>query len=117
MIETIRNLKIRLCPLASVPIEGAIGFKLDTANGSRDIFVVRQRENYHAYVNSCPHTGVGLDWQPNQFLNLGGTLIQCSTHGALFRIEDGVCIHGPCVNQSLTSIQTEIEDGDIYVLL
>ncbi len=117
MIETATNRKIRLCPLTSVADGGAIGFKLSAADGGSNIFVVRQRGNYYAYVNSCPHTRVSLDWQPGQFLNPGGTLIQCSTHGALFRIEDGLCINGPCVNQSLTSITTELEDGDLCILL
>jgi nitrite reductase/ring-hydroxylating ferredoxin subunit len=83
----------------------------------RDILVVSQQDHYYAYLNSCPHTGASLDWQPNQFLDSSGTLIQCSTHGALFRIEDGLCIYGPCLNRSLTAIETHIELGELFILL
>ena len=117
MMESTPKNKARLCPLTSIPVEGAMGFKLDLHGVSRDIFVVRQKEGVYAYVNSCPHTGVSLDWQPNQFLDNSGTLIQCSTHGALFRIEDGLCIHGPCVNQSLVRIHTELTEGELFLLL
>lgn len=117
MIPSSDARRIRLCPLADIPAEGAIGFKIDTPNGARDIFVVRRADTCYAYLNSCPHTGVSLDWQPNQFLDSDGALIQCSTHGALFRIEDGLCIYGPCVNRSLTAIRTEIGAGQVYLLI
>jgi nitrite reductase/ring-hydroxylating ferredoxin subunit len=95
----------------------AIGFTMETAAGPRPIFIVRQGMQVHAYENRCPHTGVNLDWQPDQFLDLSNTLIQCSTHGALFRIRDGLCIYGPCLNRSLTPVAAEISDGDVYILL
>lgn len=116
MIPSGTHSRIRLCLLDDLPAEGAIGFNVDTVNGPRAVFVVRQAGNCYAYVNSCPHTGVTLDWQPDQFLDSSGTLIQCSTHGALFRIEDGFCIYGPCANRSLTAIPTEIEANQLYLL-
>lgn len=67
----------------------------------KDIFVVRRGLNVHAYINSCPHTGAPLDWLPNLFLSADGKFIQCALHGALFRIEDGVCVAGPCVGAQL----------------
>lgn len=109
--------KIRLCPLTAIPVGGATGFRLETNSGMRDILVVRLDDHYYAYLNSCPHTGASLDWQPNQFLDSSGTLIQCSTHGALFRIEDGLCIYGPCLNRALTPLMTQIEDGELFILL
>jgi nitrite reductase/ring-hydroxylating ferredoxin subunit len=44
----------------------------------------------------CPHLGIPLNWAPERFLDLDGTLIQCSSHGALFQIDSGECIAGPC---------------------
>ncbi|MEE8263379.1 MAG: Rieske (2Fe-2S) protein, partial [Gammaproteobacteria bacterium] len=41
-------------------------------------------------------------WVPDQFLDETGNLLQCATHGALFRIEDGFCVAGPCTGASLT---------------
>ena len=107
----------RLAPLNSIPAGEARGFAIETRAGSRRIFIVRRGENIHAYDNRCPHTGVTLDWMPDQFLDITGKLIQCATHGALFRIEDGLCIHGPCLNQSLQSIPVTLRDGMVAVVL
>ena len=36
--------------------------------------------------------------------------IVCATHGALFRIEDGTCVAGPCVGKSLKPIDVTCDD-------
>ena len=41
--------------------------------------------------------------------------IVCSTHGAEFRIEDGLCIGGPCRGDRLESVPAHIERGVIMV--
>lgn len=79
------------------------------------LFVVRQGKRVFAYVNSCPHIGVPLDWTPDEFLDAQGTHIQCSTHGALFRIEDGYCTKGPCTGETLTALGVELREGEAGV--
>lgn len=106
-----------LCPLEFIPANAARGFIVETPSGSRRIFAVRRGEKIYAYLNRCPHTGITLDWMPGEFLDITGTLIQCATHGALFRIEDGLCIRGPCVNQSLQMIPVQLNHGSIVVVL
>jgi nitrite reductase/ring-hydroxylating ferredoxin subunit len=77
----------------------------------KEVFVIYKNNTYVAYQNSCPHTGGPLNWQPDVFLNIDETHIQCSTHLALFRLEDGFCVAGPCQGQSLKKITTFI-DGE-----
>ena len=72
--------------------------------GSLAIFLIRKNNQFFVYHNRCPHVGVRLDWQPHQFLAADANLIQCSMHGALFTIESGLCVAGPCQQQSLTAI-------------
>jgi len=67
-------------------------------------FAVRHQGRLYLYRNSCPHTGVTLNWLPDQFLTEEGDYLQCSLHGALFRIEDGFCVRGPCVGRSLQTV-------------
>jgi nitrite reductase/ring-hydroxylating ferredoxin subunit len=43
--------------------------------------------------------------------------IQCSTHDALFEIDTGVCIAGPCVGDHLQAVELVIEDGYISAQL
>jgi len=107
--------EIILCRAGDLPENTAKGFVIDTDNGRRHLFVLKKAGQFHAYENRCPHTGVNLDWQPDKFLDTSGSLIQCSTHGALFRIEDGRCIQGPCVNQSLTRIPVYVKEGDLRI--
>jgi len=106
----------RLCDLDDVDDGGSKGFTADTVAGKRALMVIRRGEEVFAYVNSCPHIGSPLDLQPGRFLNREGTLILCTTHGALFRIEDGFCVFGPCAEKSLISVKTEIRDGAVYVM-
>ena len=42
--------------------------------------------------------------------------IICSTHGALFKIEDGYCISGPCRSSSLEAVPVTIKNGAVLIL-
>ena len=68
-----------------------------------------------AFVNYCPHAGHPLNFRPNRFLTPDRNLILCSSHGALFARDNGLCIAGPCAGQSLTPVPVEVVSG--YVLL
>ena len=50
------------------------------------------------------------------FLDVTGTLIQCASHGALFLIQSGRCVAGPCAGQSLKKILSEVVDGEVRVV-
>lgn len=100
-----------LCSLTALPEYGTRGFTL----GQQEIFLVRQAAQVWAYVNRCPHTGVTLNWLPNQFLDLEERYIQCATHGALFRPEDGLCLAGPCLGSRLEPVPLTLIDNEIYI--
>ena len=82
----------------------------------RDIFLVHKAGQVFGYVNSCPHTGAPLDWIADRFLDLNGSFIQCATHDARFRIEDGRCVAGPCNGASLTSVQLEVIENEVFLI-
>lgn len=104
-----------LCGLDDIPDGGSNGFFIDTTDGRLLYMAIRRGAEVFVYVNSCPHTGMPLDFQPGQFLSPDRSLIQCSTHGAQFRIEDGYCVSGPCEGDSLVAVKTEIRGGRVYV--
>jgi len=79
------------------------------------LFAVKKHGQVHIYENSCPHLGIQLEWQEHEFLDIDASMIQCSSHGALFRIEDGECLLGPCQGQSLVKIDFTLEQGIITV--
>jgi nitrite reductase/ring-hydroxylating ferredoxin subunit len=109
--------KLLLCRLAELPEGSSRGFTVDVDSGRDDIFLVRKNGRLFGYRNSCPHTGSPLDWVPDQFLNIDGDLIQCATHHALFRIEDGACIAGPCAGRELSPVTLEIRNDEIFLML
>ena len=102
-----------LCRLDDIPEPGSRGFRIGSGSESRAVFVVRQSGRVLAYENSCPHTGSPLDWVPDRFLDLEKRHILCATHGALFRIEDGYCVAGPCVGKSLKPVPITVESGHV----
>jgi nitrite reductase/ring-hydroxylating ferredoxin subunit len=104
-----------VCRLDEIEDPGSKGVTVSSPAGLQDIFIVRLDGDAHGYLNSCPHTGAPLDWTPDRFLNLDDSYIQCAMHGALFRIEDGRCIAGPCNGDRLTRVPVRVEAGVVYV--
>ena len=106
-----------ICAIHDIPDNGAKGFSIETGSSVVDFFIVRMNDQLHGYLNRCPHTGVNLNWQPDQFLDLDGNLVQCSTHGAQFRISNGYCVYGPCAGRSLTPVTLLQDNGRIKLML
>ena len=77
----------------------------------QSVFAVKKDGQIYVYVNACPHIGIPLEFQPDEFLDMEKRFIQCANHGALFEIETGDCIAGPCAGQALQAARFEI-DGD-----
>lgn len=84
------------------------------ANGAY-LFAVKRDANIYLYLNNCPHLGTPLEWQEDTFLDPDGALIQCSTHGALFAIDSGRCLAGPCKGQYLQAVPFLLDQGLIMV--
>jgi nitrite reductase/ring-hydroxylating ferredoxin subunit len=86
------------------------------AQGGRAIFVHRLGDTAVAFVNRCPHIGTPLDLMPRgHMLHPNGKYFVCATHGALFQVEDGLCVAGPCNGQRLTPVAVTVEDGWVLV--
>lgn len=107
---------ITLCPVAAIPEGGSKGFPCPGEDDATLLAVKRDGAVY-VYRNSCPHLGVELDWLEDQFLDLDGTFIQCATHGALFEIDTGYCVAGPCAGQSLTPVPSEVRGDEVLIRL
>lgn len=101
-----------ICAINDIEEGTSKGFTI----GEQAIFVVKKDDVLHAYHNRCPHLGIELEYQEDQFLDSEGALIQCSTHGALFLIDSGHCVSGPCQGDNLTIAATRIEAGSLYLI-
>lgn len=104
-----------LCKTSDIEDPGSKSFELKIKRKTQSIFVVHKDGKFYAYYNKCPHTGATLEWQEDQFLDLDKALIQCATHDALFMIDSGECIAGPCSGDSLQSLPLIIESDQIIL--
>jgi len=100
-----------LCNGNELPEGTSRGFEID---GLR-VLAVRRAGLVYVYQNRCPHRGVPLEWHPDQFLDSSASLIQCATHGALFLIESGECIAGPCEGKTLGVITCGEDAQGIWI--
>jgi nitrite reductase/ring-hydroxylating ferredoxin subunit len=97
--------------LNDIPDNGSKGFE---SNGEK-YFAVKKEGQVYLYKNACPHLGIALEWVEDQFLDSSHTMIQCANHGALFVIEDGACVAGPCSGQKLTTVKFSIQNDLIFL--
>ena len=105
----------RLCALTDIEEPGSRGFSIKTSAGDLALFVVKKHGEVFGFKNICPHTGVGLDWMPHRFLDLEQALIICATHGALFEIDSGLCVSGPCIGEKLEPVYVRVVQGEIFL--
>lgn len=112
----------RICLLDELPQGTVRSFELLRKKKSGraikwSIFVVRAAEQdaLFGYVNKCPHQPVPLDWEGNPILDPSAMQLQCGKHGARFTLDDGQCVHGPCLGESLQSVALQVRDGAVYV--
>jgi nitrite reductase/ring-hydroxylating ferredoxin subunit len=109
--------KIYLCQTRDIKEYQTKGFTIEIGDDSLDFFLLKQDGQIRAFLNFCPHLGIPLNWQPDEFMSMEGTHIQCSTHGALFQLEDGYCFSGPCRGESLTALNLKIDTDDKVYLV
>ncbi|MEZ5523375.1 MAG: Rieske (2Fe-2S) protein [Pseudomonadales bacterium] len=98
-----------LCHIDEIEEGKTRGFEL----GDLKLFALKKNGAIYLYENRCPHLGLNLEFQPDDFLNYDETYIQCSTHGAMFALETGECVLGPCKGDTLKDIPFELDDGQI----
>ncbi len=107
---------VSLGPLDAIADGGARGFVLQMRAGRFHGFVVRRGSAVIGYVDRCPHMGLPLAMSLDDYLTPDGGLIACGWHSALFEVEDGRCVGGPCVGRHLTPWPVGVVDGDIRTL-
>ncbi len=102
-----------LARLDGLPDGATRGFPLTDDEWPQTGFLVRVGDDIHVYLNRCPHALRPLNFLPDRFLSNDGELIQCNAHGALFEKHTGLCIAGPCVDESLRRLPVAVVDGEV----
>jgi nitrite reductase/ring-hydroxylating ferredoxin subunit len=108
--------ELEICALADIPEGGARGYEVVDGGVTRQLILTRSGATVRAYLNSCPHTGVRLDWRRDDFLDVSGRYLQCATHGALFEPGTGRCVAGPCAGSGLIAAASRVDAaGAVFV--
>ena len=108
-----------ICRLDQLAAGGlAVRFEIALSGQERDLscFAIAYDGAVYAYVNSCPHRGTELDWQPGEVFEETGLYLICATHGALFEPDSGLCVGGPCRGTHLRSLAIKVMGNDVVLL-
>lgn len=112
MAETERK---GVCRLDELPDPGCREFTIGEGDWPFRGFVVRRGDDVYAYKNYCMHVGHPLNYAPDSFLTKDEGLIICASHGALYEIDTGLCVGGPCPGKMLRAVPVEVVDGMVVV--
>jgi nitrite reductase/ring-hydroxylating ferredoxin subunit len=113
--KEVLDLERVVCALSELAPGATRAFTIGGGSWPLRGFVVRCTDAVHGYLNRCPHAGHALDLLPGRFLTADGTLLLCSSHGALFEKATGYCVAGPCAGAALTKLALTVHSG--FVLL
>jgi nitrite reductase/ring-hydroxylating ferredoxin subunit len=78
-------------------------------------FVVRKEGKYFAYQNRCMHLPVTLDLNDDKFFTHDKAHLQCHMHGAMYEMETGYCVAGPCQGARLMPLDLKEEESKVIV--
>ena len=109
---------LKLCDIRDIPSNVAGNHNIsavEVKTAHQSYIVLNTTDGFKVYLNRCPHLGVPLNWQPDQFLDDSEDLLKCSTHGALFLPNNGYCVQGPCAGQHLEFVPFDVNEGALYI--
>jgi nitrite reductase/ring-hydroxylating ferredoxin subunit len=93
---------------------GGVRFTVLLDGLARDAFAVRWRERVFAYLNSCRHQSLPLDFGDAHFFDEAYDALVCCHHGARYDPASGACLGGPCAGGRLRSLAIEERDGALW---
>lgn len=103
-----------LCRFDELPEGASRGFDPE-GRGRPTVFAVRCFDAVHVYADACPHHSTPMAWRRDEYLNAARDRIVCAAHGALFEIETGLCVLGPCLGERLTPVPCRMAFGEIGI--
>jgi nitrite reductase/ring-hydroxylating ferredoxin subunit len=114
-VSQARPVRLRVAGARQLRVGESQVFELEHEGQKQEGFLLCHGLGLFAYLNRCPHWSVDLDLGDGRFYAADVDRIYCKNHGALFRVPDGVCDHGPCFGQALTPFAVELDGDDAWV--
>lgn len=107
----------RLSPIQDVAEGKWYEFNLQLETGLFSLMLQLKNGEYTAFKNFCPHQGRRMNYSVGMFLTTKEGNLVCPAHGAEFKPEDGLCVNGPCLGQSLESVHIQINEESIFAVI
>lgn len=101
---------VMLARLADLPEGRARG--VEVPGWRAKAILIRRGGRVLAWRDLCPHyeAGTPMAWKRDAYLDATGCYLMCAAHGALFEIETGACVQGPCLGKRLTRVPVHVDD-------
>lgn len=94
----------------------ALRFTVTDLKGvERKAFALRFGGRVYAYINECAHIPIELDFNPGDVLDLSREYLVCSTHGAYYLPQTGLCVGGPCPGRRLEPLPVSEHDEQLWL--
>ncbi|WP_255169425.1 Rieske (2Fe-2S) protein [Natrononativus amylolyticus] len=109
----------RLTDVDTVLEEGSWLFTVRDARGGRkEVILVPcagEGEPVEAWVNRCTHEAQALHREGVGVVFREGEIV-CPKHGSTFDTCSGYCDNGDAAKTTLVSVETTVEDGQVYLI-
>lgn len=100
-----------LCAADAIPEGGAREVFVGPPDDALHVVLFKRGGRVFVYRNRCPHFLLPLNAGPGRFILFKDGLVMCAWHSAVFRIEDGAGIDGPCMGAGLEPLPVIERDG------
>jgi nitrite reductase/ring-hydroxylating ferredoxin subunit len=106
----------RIASVDDIPADGIVFDYMEGPFDEQGI-LVQTADGVRAYKNECRHLPMRLDDRdPGDLWDDHGRHLACSSHGARYRPEDGLCISGPCEGSHLKKLPIEVRGNEVYLV-
>jgi nitrite reductase/ring-hydroxylating ferredoxin subunit len=106
----------RLATTDEIPPEGLRFQYKDGPFDDEGLLVKTADGSIRAYKNECRHLPMRLDErEPREIWDPAGRYLVCSSHGARYQPEDGLCVSGPCQGSHLRALPIELRNGEVFL--
>ncbi|HEV8541507.1 MAG TPA: Rieske 2Fe-2S domain-containing protein [Verrucomicrobiae bacterium] len=105
----------RLASIQELRAKRTIKFTYREEGISREGFLALIESEIVCYENVCRHLPLPLDYGDGRFFTEDEKHFVCQTHGAMYDLQNGLCVAGPCVGASLKKIHVEVRGDEIWI--
>jgi nitrite reductase/ring-hydroxylating ferredoxin subunit len=106
----------RIACITDIPAEGLRFSYREGPFDEEGILLALRGGEVRAYKNQCRHLPVPLDDRdPGQLWDSDRRFLLCTSHGARYQPDDGLCVDGPCRGSHLKSLPIEVRAGEIFL--